>query len=116
MRKYFSPCENSLLHWREFNAILRTLHRYDDLRRLVIWARGKNLSRPLRLYQNRLLDEEIRLNRYRIKHPRISALAGIVHRFNALLFSTPHYYPRGAAAVYRVRDLTTGIKKTYSYW
>jgi hypothetical protein len=115
MKKCISFRENFLFHWCEFNAVLRTFHRYDDLRRLVIWARRKNLSRPLRLYKNRLLDEEIRLNRYCIKHPRMTVLASTVYRLNTLLLSTPHYYPRGSAAVYRVKNLTTGINKTYSY-
>lgn len=116
MRKSLFSCENFLFHWREFNAVLRALRRNDDLKRLVIWAKRKNLSRPLRLYQYRLLDEEIRLNRYRIKHPRMTVLTGAAYRLNALLFSPRPYYPRGSAAVYRVKNLTTGINKTYSYW
>lgn len=114
MEQYNNNGERLSINWREFTAVLRTFHRRRDLNHLVIWAQRKCLSRPLRLYQNRLLDEEIRLNRYAIKHPRLIVLADVLHCVHILLSPTPRYYICGSAAKYRLKTLTTGVNQTYS--
>lgn len=53
----------------DFLCSLRALNRRCELQRLVAWAEGKRLERPLRLYRDRLREEDARLLRYRIHAP-----------------------------------------------
>lgn len=59
--------------WHTFWSIVRAYERRDDLKRLTRWAERKQLSGPLRCYQNRLADEESRLFQHQVRRRRGSA-------------------------------------------
>lgn len=96
-----------------FFAILESYNRRRELRRLCRWAEHKRLSKPLRLYQFRLQDEEVRLNRHCLHHPRLSRLAYGVHLLNGLSFPPPRYPKRGGAWGY-TRQAQTHFGTTLS--
>jgi hypothetical protein len=95
-------------------AVLRCLQRRSELRQLVQWAQRKRLSKPLRLYQNRLLDEEIRLNHYTLQRPRPTLTLRWIFWFYKRLVPAPRYYRRGSAVWYRSAFLTSTHSTTYS--
>jgi len=102
MSAYHSPLQKPSPLWRDFYAILSTCNRCRELARLRKWAAKKHLDIPLRLYTNRLGDEEKRLLRYRLEHPQLSAFAYVLHVFAGLLFPAPRFMTKGSAQVYRV--------------
>lgn len=83
--------------WHEFWMILHALNRRTELLRLIYWAKRKRLEGPLKAYQGRLEDEELRLNRYSIRFPNPARWAHRVHCLNNFLFPAPRHYSRGAA-------------------
>jgi hypothetical protein len=93
-------------------SILCAYNRRAELLRLIGWAKRKRLAGPIRLYQHRLLDEEIRLNRYTLRYPSLTRWARFIHRLNIVLFPAPRYYSRGVAASYRYKNLQT-LKNNY---
>jgi len=54
-------------------VIWSCLGRRAELDELVEWAKRKKLPHPLRLYANRLADEEARLLRYTVLYPRLTS-------------------------------------------
>lgn len=98
----------------QFSAVVRTLHRYDELVDLIAWAKRKRLYKPLYCYQSRLEDEEKRLFRATVRTPRLVQLASIIHCFKKQLLPSPRYY-RGYAAKYRRFNLTNQPKESYSF-
>lgn len=113
MSVYYFHGRNFKENCQRFFLILHTFSRQNELQRLVKWAHQKQLSRPLRLYQNRLADEHKRLICYRINSPRLTALAHLTYRINTFIFPAPHYLPKGSAKVYRTGWLTNS-KKSHS--
>ena len=97
-----------------FWTILYCLNRRAELVRLVRWAERKGIAGPLRFYQNRLEDEEIRLNSYTVRNPDLVRWTRRFHQFNNLILPPPRYPRRGAAAGYRRNNLTAKHKKAYS--
>src|SRR5690606_13623145 len=87
-------------------------NRWAELHRMIRWAKRKKLGGPLRLYQKRLHDEEIRLNSYNVRYPSLTRFVRRIHCLNTILFPTPRYYSRGAAAGYRYKNLQT-LKNNY---
>lgn len=83
--------------------ILCSINRQHELRRLIAWAEQKKLEKPLRLYRNRLRDEEARLLRYRIDRPRLVRLEYIVHKIVYGVFPPPRYTRKGAANGYSIK-------------
>lgn len=73
------------------------MNRRAELLRLIRWAERKRLSGPLRAYQARLEDEELRLIRYMLRFPNPTRWAYRVHHLNNLLFPAPDRYSRGTA-------------------
>jgi hypothetical protein len=107
--------QSVILRLGDFWIILYCLNRRAELIRLVDLAKRKRLSGPLRCYQNRLEDEEIRLNFYTLRHPQLTKWTRWFHRFNDLILPPPRYLRQGSAAIYRRNNLTHTDKKTYSY-
>jgi hypothetical protein len=89
---------------RDFCAILRTLNRRAELKRLVKWAIRKRLPGPRSLYQNRLLVEEVRLTGYTLRSRRLVIWARVAHQFNYMINPPPRYSAKGSAAIYRYRQ------------
>jgi hypothetical protein len=87
--------------FREVYRILCILNRQFELEQLVQWAERKHLSRPLRLYRNRLADEESCVLRYRVDSPRLFAYAHLLFQLNNLISSPPRYPAKGSAKMYR---------------
>jgi hypothetical protein len=85
----------------DFWAALYCLNRRAELVRLVKWAERKGIAGPLRFYQNRLEDEEIRLNFHTVRNPQLVRWARRFHRFNNLILPPPRHPRRGTAATYR---------------
>lgn len=75
---------------------LQALNRRTELLHLIRWAKRKRLEGPLRAYQARLEDEELRINRYVIRFPSPARWAYRVHYLNNLLFPAPRRYSRGS--------------------
>jgi hypothetical protein len=102
MRKYkFSrSILRVLLH--EVYPILRSVNRQHELTRLIAWAKRKNLSNPLQLYSDKLVQEEARVLRYRMHNTHLVALAYLIHRVAYGVFPPPQYHRRGAARGYRL--------------
>lgn len=101
MNKYYLSRLNPRSNWREFYSILCAFNRRTELQRLVEWAERKKLSHPLKLYQNRLADEEKHLFRYRLQSPRLTAYASLLHQLTHILLPAPRYLARGSARGYR---------------
>lgn len=95
---------------RETYRILCALNRRRELYRLVQWAQRKHLSGPLRLYRNRLDEEEFRLFRYTVNSPHLTSSARLFYNLNCLLSSTPRYVPKGSGKTYRFNSLTKRVK------
>jgi hypothetical protein len=86
----------------DFWSILYCLNRRAELLRLVRWAEYKSVSGPLNFYENRLEDEEIRLNSYTVRNPQLVKWVRRFHQFNDLILPPPRYPRPGVAAGYRV--------------
>jgi hypothetical protein len=99
----------------DFWKMLYCLNRRAELLRLIQWAERKQLAGPLRCYQARLADVEIRLQRYAIHNPHLTRWTRRFHRLCRVLMPPPRYYRRGSAAGYRRNNLTNTYKTTYSY-
>ena len=87
-----------MLH--EVYPILCAVNREHELHRLIAWAEQKRLEKPLRLYTNRLRDEEARILRHRIRHPRLVPLAYLIHSVTYGVFPPPEFHHKGAAKGY----------------
>lgn len=107
--------ENSRVKHNEFFTILFTLNRRTELTRLVAWATRKRLVGPRRLYEKRLMDEEVRLARYSLQSPTLVKWVQRFHWFNNLILPAPQRNYFGSASHYRIKRLTTRNRKTYSY-
>jgi hypothetical protein len=90
--------------------ILYSFNRCSELQRLSAWASRKRLKHPFLLYQARLSDEYVRLNRYRLRYPLHSQLAYFVHQLRLFFFPPPRYFARGIARFYK-REFLTGAEK-----
>jgi hypothetical protein len=101
MNGYYSTFLVPRSNGREFYNILCALNRRCELQRLVKWAEQKKLSNPLKLYQNRLADEEKRLFRYRLQFPHLATCASLLHQLTYILFPAPRYLAKGTARAYR---------------
>lgn len=106
MNKYIYSQPKSRFLPQELYSILCSLNRREELYRLIQWAERRNLSAPLRLYQNRLVDEEKRILRYTVNYPRLTSIAYFASGVNRLISGTPRYLPKGSARVYRYGLLT----------
>lgn len=90
--------------WWEFNSILGALHRQSELKSLIAWAQRKKLSGQERWYTSRLIDKEIRLDRYARRSPRMFFWARVAQLVNYLIH--PHtVYSKGYAAKYRIAQI-----------
>ncbi len=94
-----------------FWGALAAYNRGRELKYLLRWASSKGYLQPLRLYRLRLQDEEIRIHRYALLHPRVVRMAYLVHILNTLLFPRQRDFRRGAASYYK-RSFWTGIRIT----
>lgn len=88
----------------QFTTILDTIAQQDDLKRLVRWARRKKLKSVQEHYQWRLIDAEQRLLTKTLRHPQLTSIAKWVYCAQVMLSATPRFYPKGAAAKYRLRN------------
>jgi len=93
--------------------ILRLLNRRAELERLLRWAERKRLTGPRRCYAFHLVDVERLLFRYRVNSPAATRWALCVYRLKCLLFPSPRYLARGAAAGY-ARAGRTRSGRSYS--
>ena len=84
-----------------FFTILSSYNRRRELFRLLVWARRKRLARPYRLYHFRLQDEEVRLQRYRLRYPQLVCWVSCFHRVHGWCFPADRYPRHGMAAGYR---------------
>jgi hypothetical protein len=101
MKIYKFRTQDVLFAWQRFYPILCTLNRRRELNRLIGWATRKRLTHPLSLYRLRLADEERRLFRYRLAHPRLTAFAYSLHLLAYVFFPVPRYLEKGSASAYR---------------
>src|SRR5687768_12679101 len=62
-------------------CIIGSLARYDELERLVRWAKRKRLPGPHKAYVWRLTDEEQRLARFQSRYPRLFAFCELARVF-----------------------------------
>jgi hypothetical protein len=88
-------------HWKLLGAVVRILHLQDELHQLIRWAKRKDLFYPLHLYRQRIADNEVRLNQYMLRYPRLYDLARWLHGLHHLVTPKPRYYKRGSAAKFR---------------
>lgn len=88
-------------HWKLLNAVVGILHRQSELHQLIRWAKRKDLFYPLRSYRHQVADNEVRLNQYMLRSPRLYCLACWMHGLNRLVTPKPRYYKRGSAAKFR---------------
>src|SRR5215212_1676442 len=89
-----------VLNWNIFWSIYRCLERRDDLEGLIVWAKRKRFLSPLVCYQNRVVDEELRLNRYMLNYPHLMIRARGFKYINDLISAKPKYHTKGLAARY----------------
>src|SRR5688572_9750494 len=101
MNQYYVRKSSFGLCFRELYRILCILNRHKELERLVQWAARKRLTGPLKMYRNRLADEERRLLRYSVDFPRLFAYARLLFQFNHIINSAPRYPAKGSAKAYR---------------
>jgi hypothetical protein len=95
-------CVANIWHnWRRVQGILTGLHRHDEFTRLVQWAKRKHLPNSQRSYQYKLMDEEVRLNRYAIQFPHLMRWARGLYIINKLVTTSPKYYAKGSGAKFR---------------
>jgi hypothetical protein len=93
---------SKLYIWHSFQAIVISLNRRTELKRLIRWAQRKQRISPLKLYKRRYQQEEERLALYRIRHPQIVAWAEVVHFISNLISPEPRCLPKGSASGYRI--------------
>ncbi|NOG65557.1 MAG: hypothetical protein HND46_19240 [Chloroflexi bacterium] len=98
-------------HWRECRASLVTLNRMSELKRLIAWADKKGLTEVRNAYQVKLMDEERKLFRYRVRSPRHTTWAKRLHLLNTIISPTPRYPAKGAAAIYSSKKLRSLNRK-----
>ena len=89
--------------WESYQTGLRLLHRRDDLKGLVRWAKRKRLGGPLAYYQSLLTNTELQLLRLTLCSPHTSRWTRLLYTLVAMLFHAPPQYRRGAAQKYRLR-------------
>lgn len=87
--------------WNDFRAISGALHRRAELQQLIRWATRKRLTKPLRLYEIRLKEEEARLLQYQCHSRRLTFWTQIIYWIGILIAPAPRYYRKGSAAKYR---------------
>src|SRR5579859_5396810 len=104
--KFLNGNRNYRLIFRDFWTVYCLLGRRKDLTRLVEYSRRKRISGPSKHYGRLLADDELRLGRYRMRAPRLVALASLSYRLNKLIFPTPKYFSSGTAKAYRTQNLT----------
>lgn len=85
----------------EIIGLVGVLNRRAELQQLIHWSKRKRLSHPQKLYQFRLQDEEIRLNRYLVRYPAMTIWTCRFYGLWQSLAPKPRYYRRGSAAKYR---------------
>jgi hypothetical protein len=103
------------LYFRECLSIYSILKRRHQLRGLMKWAKSKRLNNPYRLYENRWIDEEIRLHRYAVTYPQLTLILRWLFWLGHQLLPYNRHYSKGAASQYRTMNLTPRHIKTYSY-
>lgn len=91
-------------NWYAFWDMLNAFNRHSELQRLVRWANEHALTGPEKLYRSRLHDEELRLNSYRMRTPRLVIGARLLFLFGCLISPTPRYHSKGSAAQYRYNN------------
>jgi len=87
--------------WSDFQAALHCINRQGELKRLIHWARGRQLRGPQRLYESRLAEEENRFLKHRLRNPKIVRWACLIHIISNAVSPTPRYLPPGSAMLYR---------------
>jgi hypothetical protein len=95
---------NIVKTWRslqELRMIVNAFYRRNDLYNLIAWAEQKRLSRPLKLYWFRVIDEERRILRYTVRYPHLTKLALLLHNLQITFAFRPVYNLRGSASCYR---------------
>lgn len=105
----------AMRRWQEICSLIGILNRRVELRQLICWARRKRLSGPRRAYENRLIDEELRLGRYVLVYPRFTLTLRWLHWIGRRALPRLRRRPRsGAAARYRAYNLTLVQNPAYS--
>jgi hypothetical protein len=94
--------------WLTFRAILNSLRQQDELEQLECWATRKRLIGVRNHYRRLLVDVENRLLRYRLRSPFIYELAYWWRIAVQQIVGEPHYYQRGSAAKYKLRNYSAG--------
>ena len=102
-RSYWQRWDRHRYHWRVLWAILQTMNRMAELKRLARWAHQKRLSGPLHHYEFLLADAEQRHLRYSLRHPRLVRWVRFLHVVAYLIFPPPRYYYKGSASGYQTR-------------
>lgn len=90
--------------WLQFTSILETLSQRDELEHLIRWAQRKRISGVREHYQWLLADVERRLLVKAVHNPRLTNLAEWTYCIQGMLCPAPSFYPKGAAAKYRLRN------------
>ncbi len=91
--------------WRDVWVVYWSLNRQQELKRLLQWARHKQLAKPYRAYRLRMQDEQVRQAQYSLIAPHTTKLARIIHFLTTPVRANPHYPRTGSAAFYRSRRL-----------
>jgi hypothetical protein len=113
MKLYEIPGQCFLGLYQEWHTILQVYNRQKQLSGLIAWAKRKRLSRPRKLYEHRLEEEQNRLFRYKLGSPRLSSLAYIAYVIRRIFIPTPRYPRKGSASIYHYNRLTQK-KKSHS--
>jgi hypothetical protein len=100
----------------EFASAYCLLGREAELHRLIAWATRKRLTKPRKVYQNRLYETQVALTRIRIRSPRIWHLAWVCFTIADWLFPPPRHLQKGSGAGYKFkpRRLTGQAKSDYT--
>jgi len=88
-------------YFKALHNIVNTLNRRNDLYNLIAWAERKRLTKPLKFYWFRVMDEEHRVLVYGVRDPHLTKLAHAIHNLQTVFAFKPVYYLRGSAACYR---------------
>lgn len=80
------------MHWYEFQGILHTLKRRDDLRGLIRWSQYKRLSGARQHYQSQLLQAEMKLMSYSIRSGTILLWGEWAHSFRGAILPARRHY------------------------
>ena len=104
MKKDSYPSATSPSFLGETVNLIGILKRRYELQQLIQWAKRKRLSRPRKLYQSRLQDEEFRLNRYLVCYPTMTTWTRRFYGLWRSLALKPRYYRRGYATKYRINS------------